>query len=320
MIYVYVGSDSAYLKLQIRRKYIQTKVALEDTEFLSFSGYEDLIQDVVEDVRSPSFTANKKIIVMDKCYFLSNIKERTPRGNEHSLPALKDYILDPDPVNDLYLLVIGSLAKNEVTDLLKKKAEVKTFPVPDDKELKRIAVDYFTIKQIKFEQNAIEELVKRVKGNYSQLMMELEKLENVEDKVGIQEVSALVYKPLEDNIFNLTTFMLQGQLSSALGLYHDLLMAGNDPYYLLAIMAGQIRFIAAVSFALSRYMSEQEIATELQAKPYRVTVTKRLINGRKPMYFYNILAGLFELDRNFKLYSENLSKSLELFIVNNTRK
>ena len=75
MIYVYVGSDSAYLKLQIRRKYIQTKVALEDTEFLSFSGYEDLIQDVVEDVRSPSFTANKKIIVMDKCYFLSNIKE-----------------------------------------------------------------------------------------------------------------------------------------------------------------------------------------------------------------------------------------------------
>ena len=69
MIYVYVGSDSAYLKLQIRRKYIQTKVALEDTEFLSFSGYEDLIQDVVEDVRSPSFTANKKIIVMDKCYF-----------------------------------------------------------------------------------------------------------------------------------------------------------------------------------------------------------------------------------------------------------
>lgn len=107
--------------------------------------------------------------------------------------------------------------------------------------------------------------------------MELEKLENVEDKVGIQEVSALVYKPLEDNIFNLTTFMLQGQLSSALGLYHDLLMAGNDPYYLLAIMAGQIRFIAAVSFVLSRYMSEQEIATELQAKPYRVTVTKRLI-------------------------------------------
>lgn len=315
MIYLYVGPDSNYLKLQIRKEFLQKKTALEKSEVISYSAYDDLVQDVVMELSSPSFSGEKKIVIYDKCYFLSSSKERVQGSALHDLDALKEYIEHPDFINDLYLLVNGSLAKNELVQLIKSKCRVYIFDKIEDDELKQIASEYFHFRNKRIDDLALEELTTRVKGNYSLLQNELNKLDTYPaSRIDIVIVKALVHKPLEDNIFNIANHLVQGESILALSLFRDLLMGGNDPYYLLAILASQFRFMAAVSYLVNTSVPEATIAEELGAKPFRVRMTKKSIRNLKPHTFYEILASLYEIDYRNKVEQDDLVRSLEVFI------
>lgn len=316
MIYLYVGPDSNYLKLQIRREFLQKKTALEKSEIISYSAYDDLVQDVVMELSSPSFSGEKKIVIYDKCYFLSSSKERVPGSAMQDLDALKEYIEHPDFTNDFYMLVNGSLAKNELVQLIKSKCRVLIFEKIEDDELKNIASEFFRLRNKRIDDLALLELVQRVKGDYSVLLNELAKLDSFpDDRISIGVVKSLVHKPLEDNIFNIANHLVQGESILALSLFRDLLMGGNDPHYLLSILASQFRFMAAVSYLVNNSVPEAEIAMELNAKPYRVRVTKRSIRDLKPQAFYQVLNMLYEIDYRNKVELDDLVRSLEVFIA-----
>lgn len=315
MIYLYVGSDSAYLKLKIRQEFIRTKSALEQVEFLDFSAFEDLVQDVIAEAGSPSFAAEKKIIIYDKCFFLSTNREKVSTASEHNLGVLKEYIHNPDPINDLYLLVTGALAKGEITDLLKKKGKYQSFDKPSEDELKMIASQYLELRKVKIDQSALNELIKRIKQDYSLLMHELAKLENYSDHLTLSDIGVLVNKPCEDNIFALATHLIKGEISAALGLLRDLNRSGIDNFYLLAILAGQFRFMCEVSFLVSRKFTEPQIVKELKANAYRVKLTRAAIKNVSARTFHQILSDLFDLDRHAKLDLDDLTSNLEFFIL-----
>lgn len=316
MIYLCVGTDSAYIKQKIKQEFLRSKTALEKVEFLDFSAYEDLVQDVVAEVSCPSMTAEKKVVIYDKCYFLSTSKEKVSINSEQRVDSLLDYISAPDPENDLYLIVIGPLAKGEIADLLKKKAKYQNYSKPTDDELKTIATQYFVMRNKKIDQSALDELIKRVRSDYSLLVNELRKLDTYSEHITLSDIGELVHRPLEDNIFALATHLVKGETAAALRLYRDLLQGGSDAYFLLAILASQFRFMCEVSFLVQRKTSESQIVSTLKANPYRVKLTRQAIGNRTPTVFHHAMARLFEVDKHSKLDLDNIEKSLELFLLN----
>lgn len=315
MIYLYIGEDSAYIKTLIKTEINKIEKEYKDIEVISYSAFDDLLEDVLVDAASPSFGGERKCIVFDKCFFLSTNREKMNRILNHDLDSLMSFLDDYDGMSDIFFITAGPLLKSPIIEKLKKVAKAIRVDKLKDDELFQIAGQYFSKRNIAIDSTALNELVSRVKGDYGRLVCELQKLENVGTKINVMDVVSLVNKPFEDNVFNLTTFLLEGKRAQAISLYRDLLSIGNDPHQILAIMASQFSFSSQVCYYLNQGQYADDIANILKCHPYRVKVTSKTVSSFKPSFFYKILNDLYFLDRNSKIDGEDLKNSLEIYIV-----
>lgn len=314
MIYIYVGNDSAYIKHLIKQEI--ARVNKGEYELLTYSAYDDLLDDVLFDLSAFSLTGIKRVAVYDRCFFLTSNKERSNKLLNHDLSCFNDFLDYYDGRDDIFFITTGPLLKNDYVDRLKKSSKVIIVEQLKNDELYAIASKYFSKKDIKIDNYALKELVSRVENDFGRLMCELEKLENVGKTINLNDIAELVSKPLGDNIFDLTTYLLQGQTIKALELYKDLQFKGNDPHLILAVISSQISFLSQISyFSVIEHRTNDEIASYLKCHPYRVKVSMSLVANKKPIFFYCILKDLCDLEKYSKIDNENIKISLELFIA-----
>ena len=242
MIYVIYGEQYPLLKKRMK-KLVKSLLddSIDEMNFARYSLRTDLIQDIVKELDYLALGYDKKVVVIEDFYPLSNGKENDKLQDYTSF--LK-YLQCPSEFNDLILMLETKTInkKSEIYKALEKSARFLYEETLSRDNLLTNGKVFFEKKGANISDEALEELVLRTDGNFQLFMNESEKLTLFSKDISLQDVKNMVSIPLEMNAFNIADYLIKGQKEKALKTYYDLRMIKEEPVRLIALLATQIRF------------------------------------------------------------------------------
>ena len=153
---------------------------------------------------------------------------------------------------------------------MKGQGYVKLFELPREGALPGWIQQRARAKGGEFQPQAAGHLAALVGRNLRLLDLEIEKLLLYSDgrAVSLADVQLLVSRAREANIFHLVDSVGQRRSDRALRLLHALLEDDQDPLYVLAMLARQIRLLIQVSELGGQGLDQTEIARRLKLQPF----------------------------------------------------
>ena len=129
------------------------------------------------------------------------------------------------------------------------------------------------------------------------------------------DVSLIINRSLEQNVFLLTEYIQKGNKNKAIQLVNDLIIMKEEPIKLLALITSNYRLYYQCKILSQKGYSGQQIAKTVNAHPYRVKLALNQSRHYKLESLFNIINACAETD--YKLKSSYMDKQLilELFIL-----
>lgn len=165
---------------------------------------------------------------------------------------------------------------------------------------------------------ALELIYTNYQGELTLLVQELEKLAiyiGEQKEVLPEDVEAVMSFPEQHNIFALTDAVGAKNGGEALWLLRSILRSGEQPLYVLSMLARQFRLILHGKALAAKGYSKEQIAHRIQAHPY--AVQKALAQGRYygKQELIEALAKLLEVDVAIKRGQGEPSALLEQAVI-----
>lgn len=338
MIKVFYGSDSGYTAHKAE-KILKKELSKEQyEEIIRFDGYKDLTMSVVEDCSSISLFGDRKIVLFSDCYFLSSSSGRkapfsdSQQGNYRDL---MEYFRSPNQDTDLYMIVDGNLKKSgPLFEALQEGEDIylESCELPSEEEYQMLASKTAKEQKKEIDADAICMLISRSRSipsatgygaksiDYLTFMNSLEKLLTYTDHVTSQDVKELVYRPLEDNVFEIISCLMKKDTGMALYVYQDLRGLGIEPLGILPAFASRFRDYAMVKYLIEIGNDNNQIALELSKVQGRSVKPGSIYYRRKELSslsFHNCLKILEELsyiEMRIKRYQDDGDVLLKVFL------
>jgi DNA polymerase-3 subunit delta len=240
-ITVYYGADTFFIKNKIKQN-IQV-LGLDEFNVTHYDCEEDLLENALADAATVPFMSDHKMVVIHNAYFLA---PKSSLKLQHHLPALKQYL--EHPVSETYLiLTVPEQSLDKKQALVKKLLEVAE--VIEAKKQTAEDLGAWIRRQLSknglsIDADAFTELLRRVGFNSEVAFLEVRKLLlyaqdlNHISKGIIEEV---ITRNVEDNVFEILNAIHRQDKAFALKLYQDLVVQGEDPLRILALMIRQYR-------------------------------------------------------------------------------
>ena len=186
----------------------------------------------------------------------------------------------------------------------------------------RLAQQYVsdTIKNEGYEisKEAFEEFIYLTNANLSQMMNELDKLFLVateSKKITKEMVKELIPRSLEHSIFDLLKYILANQKEQSLALYNELLLQGEEPIKINAILISQFRLLLQVKIMADRHYQQSNMIDVLKIHPYRIKLSLQ----EAKRFELKTLGAIFDylVENDYKMKSGYMDANLlfELFLM-----
>lgn len=313
MLFVIYGTERLLMdqRLQKLKKQYQ---CLE--EFMNYSQYDlnkESMEIVLEDVMIPPFLSDHKMIVLKNVDFLTTKKVKKENQDEYLMDCMK-YL------DDHIHLVIFHDQKNfderkKIVKYLRKNAQF--FEI---NELNYYKISDTTRQAIKkrnctIDDDALELLLSRKGSHLLDIVNEVEKLCLYTDHIDKQCVEILVSQPLDENVFDLTTAILNKDKEKMFSIYHDLMVLNEEPVKLIVLIANSMRLLYQVKLLDRKGYNDQEIAKLLSVNPFRLKYVRK---GGQEFEIDELLRCLNELSLlDVKIKTGQIDKKigLELFML-----
>ena len=256
------------------------------------------------------------------------------------LAIVKNILQNKTAAEDKELLdFLKKEGKGEMKDLtlvfwekekIDKKLKLAKFLLEKSKKqefnpLERIRLNNWISEEIKevsagtvsINPKAAERLAIFVGNNLALLSKEIEKLVGYRNKGEISEedVDLLVKSKVDSDIFKTIDSLARQDKKTAVGLLHNHLSAGEDPFYLLSMYFYQFRNLLKVKALAEKNVPEREIAQKLKLHPF--VARKSLEQGRN--FSLDKLKGLYknlcEIDFGSKTGKVEIELTLDKFIA-----
>ena len=117
-----------------------------------------------------------------------------------------------------------------------------------------------------------------------------------------EDIVNAIPKTLQDNIFDLTQFILTKKMDQARDLVRDLTLQGEDEIKLIAVMLGQFRTFTQVKILSESGQTESQIASSLGSflgrnpNPYQIKFALRDSRGLSLSFLKQAISYLIETD------------------------
>lgn len=314
MLFVIYGTERMLMEqrlLKLKKQYQCT------TELMNYSQYDlnkDNMEDVLEDIMMPPFLSDHKIVVITNVDFLTTKKLKKDNQDSEIFDQCLSYI------DDHVHLVIFHDQKNfderkKMVKLLRKTA--KFFEI---NSLNYYKVSDTTRQAIKkrnctIDDDALELLLSRKGTHLIDIVNEVDKLCLYSQHIDKHCVELLVSQPLDENVFDLTTAILNKDKKKMFSIYHDLMVLNEEPVKLIILIANSMRLLYQVKLLDRKGYNDQEIAKMLSVNPFRL---KYIRNGGKEFQIDELLKCLNELSLlDVKIKTGQIDKKLglELFML-----
>lgn len=299
-------------KLQKLKKQFQC-----NEEMMNFSSYDlhkDSMETVMEDIMMPPFLSDHKMVVITNADFLTTKKIKKDNQDAQLLSGCLDYL------DDQIHLVIFNDQKNfderkKIVKTLREKA--KFFEID---ALSYYKVSDTTRKAIKkrdctIDDDALELLLSRKGQNLIDIVNEVEKLCLYTKHIDRQSVEKLVAQPLDENVFHLSTAILNKERQKMFAIYHDLMVLNEEPVRLVAMIASSMRLLYQVKLLDRKGYNDQEISKMLNLKPFRLKYIRKEGQDFALDDLLQCLNQLSLLDVGIKTGKIDKKLGLELFML-----
>ena len=276
------------------------------------------IADLINEAISAPFFGERRLVFAQHPYFLTG--ERTKNVIEQNVDLLIKYIQDPTP--STILVIFASYdkldARKKITKQLKKLATVVDAGQMEGPVLNRTIKADLNKAGYEIEPAALELLINKTKGNYSLITNQLDKLKLYSlqtKKIDQTAVNELVPQSLEDNVFDLTTQILNKNIYKAEELYDQFLLQKIDPILLVAIIISQLRLLIQIQILSEKGLSEGTIAKNLRLNPYRVKYSYRQAKALNRKRLQVMYSDCVNLDYQIKSGQGDKELLFDLFIA-----
>lgn len=317
-VYLIIGTESYFVEktLDLLKSSLTQAGELE----LSFFDLDESpVEHVIDEADTFPFFSDRKLIIAKNTSFLK-AAERGKEKINHDLKILESWLENP-PSSSVTIFV----APYEKLDERKKivKSMKQHTVIIEAKALQANDLESWVSQEAKsfgkdINRGAVRKLVEMAGTNLTLLSSEIEKMSlylGADGEITEGLVEDMTARTLEQDAFKMLQAYLDGNISTALSVYYDLLRQKEEPVALAALLASQIRFMIHVYYLQKKGYHAQQISKQLKAHPYRV---KLLVEKRQPFSekrLLEVLGDLADIDLQLKTVSGNRERVLEFFLM-----
>lgn len=312
-IYLIYGNEEYLIKAELNK--ILDNLNVSNDNIIKYNLDESTIGDILLEVSTVSMFSDKKIVICENSNFLTS---ESKKEINDEIDSLTKYI--NNPFEDVYLIFI---VKNEKLDErkkivkdLKKVSKVLMCNRVDDHNLNNYVYNYFKDNGYDIDMSLVRLIKDKVKYDLSNIINECDKLMYYKDtnkKITKEDIENVITENIEDNVFSLTDAILNKDTNKKIKIYKDLLLMGEEPIKLIAMIANQFRLLLQVKLMVKNDYKQNEMATIIKEHPYRV---KLALNSN---YSINEITDnikkLYKLDYDIKTGNIDKNFGLELYLL-----
>lgn len=304
--YLIEGND--YISVNNKISEIIKKNDFSNASISKYDLSEGLLDDALEDLNTYGLFSDKKIVI------INNFDKMDPLLN--NIEELLKYVENSSSLNLLFVVSDKYDDRKKIIKDLKKKMEfikISTDPVEFTKSC---------LEGYKIENGVINLLVNNTLGDVTRLYNECNKLKTykINDKyISKDDVEELSFKKLGDSTeitFQFSRALAEKDKKSALILYQELLNYKIEPLSIIGLLASQFRIMYQVKSLEEKNMRNDEIASILKEKPYRITKTRELTRYYSKKEILDLMIKLEDIDLKIKTTSVDANTLVLLFILN----
>ena len=304
---LFTGTDQGQFEVMKSQVLKQIGYDSADLNFAYFDMKEVVYKDVELELVSLPFFADEKIVILDHFVDITTAKKRFLTDDE--LKSFEEYFDNPSPATKLIIFAEGKLdSKRRLVKLLKRDAKVFDAVEAKEQELRQYFQKWSQEQGLQFANNSFENLLIKSGFQFSEIHKNLLFLQSYKEDSVIEEEDIVnaIPKTLQDNIFDLTQFILTKKMDQARDLVRDLTLQGEDEIKLIAVMLGQFRTFTQVKILAESGQTESQIASSLGSflgrnpNPYQIKFALRDSRGLSLSFLKQAISYLIETDYQIK--------------------
>ena len=304
---LFTGTDQGQFEVMKSQVLKQIGYDSADLNFAYFDMKEVVYKDVELELVSLPFFADEKIVILDHFVDITTAKKRFLTDDE--LKSFEEYFDNPSPTTKLIIFAEGKLdSKRRLVKLLKRDAKVFDAVEAKEQELRQYFQKWSQKQGLQFVGQSFENLLIKSGFQFSEIQKNLLFLQSYKEDSVIEEEDIVnaIPKTLQDNIFDLTQFILTKKMDQARDLVRDLTLQGEDEIKLIAVMLGQFRTFTQVKILAESGQAESQIASSLGSflgrnpNPYQIKFALRDSRGLSLSFLKQAISYLIETDYQIK--------------------
>jgi len=304
---LFTGTDQGQFEVMKSQVLKQIGYDSADLNFAYFDMKEVVYKDVELELVSLPFFADEKIVILDHFVDITTAKKRFLTDDE--LKSFEEYFDNPSPTTKLIIFAEGKLdSKRRLVKLLKRDAKVFDAIEAKEQELRQYFQKWSQKQGLQFVGQSFENLLIKSGFQFSEIQKNLLFLQSYKADSIIEEEDIVnaIPKTLQDNIFDLTQFILTKKMDQARDLVRDLTLQGEDEIKLIAVMLGQFRTFTQVKILAESGQTEAQIASSLGSflgrnpNPYQIKFALRDSRGLSLSFLKQAISYLIETDYQIK--------------------
>lgn len=316
MVYLLFGNQSAMIKKQLK-KLIKDFFDNGEENIIKIDGINESTTSIIDEGEQLSLLMDKKAIVYENSFFLTNSK--TKNLPENNLDLLEKFLKnDREDLLIIFTVNYDSISNsNKIVKTIKQVGKIFELKNLDKNDWPVYVKKYFQNQKYLISDDAVEEMVKRCQGDLNIFLNESAKLllycEN--GKIEFKDVDLIVTIPLEENVFELTNEIYNQNKDKALKIYRGLTTNSVEVVSLISLICTSLIFMDQVVRLKKEKFSNDDIAKELGTTPGRIYMTLKNSKNLNSEKISQILEKLYELDKNIKHNSIDRFYGFEKFLM-----
>lgn len=319
-IHLLYGTESLLFDTYVQK--IQEKYIPEEEIDFAVTHYdleEIPIEYILEDASTPPFFGEYKLLVVHRAHIFTGEKLK----QVHDLEVFLSFLDSPAPFSIIVFIVPKEKLdeRKKITKKCKEVAYVEAFLSPKkEADFLKYIEETCSSYGVKIAYEAAQKMFMLVGQNLSLLHQEIQKcvtylLSEENKEISLAIVEALVSRSIEDDVFQLTDYLMKKNPSFAIFVLNDLKKQRVEPILILGALTSNFRLFYQVKILLGMGYVEREIASQLKVSPYRVKLAMQRVRNISKEALMEWTKCIAELDESLKTFQADGYLSLELFML-----
>jgi DNA polymerase-3 subunit delta len=292
-------------KIKVKREKDGTKV---DT--LTADASTENLEKIINEIETPSFLSNHKIIFLKR-----PTQNKDKEKIQEWIIALASKPKSPTGI-DIILWEDQKLRSNmRLVKVFKEKNKIYESPYLNKRTFITWAKKQLSPKNINLTTDAIYTLSQKSNYDPERFFHEVEKLALLgKENITIEDIEEVSPNTLEHTIWELIDDINDGKTEVIGEKLNDLITQGNEPHFILSMIARNLRLIFMTTELDKEGMSSSEIAKKLGTAPFVIGKIKHKSQKMKPDKIKMLYEKLTGIDYSTKTGQIEIELALNLLV------